>query len=118
MMERCYNPKHRGYLYYGGRGITVCQRWHDVLNFVMDMNPRPPGTTLDRINNEGNYDPFNCRWASRIEQTRNRRCTIRITIGSITQTIPEWAAMLGLPYKKFSSLSREQAERKILRHLK
>lgn len=74
MLNRCYQKKHRSYYRYGGRGIGVCPQWrHDFLQFLKDMGPRPKGLSLDRINNEGNYEPNNCRWATAVEQARNRR---------------------------------------------
>ena len=76
MMARCSNPGHRYYARYGGRGIAVCERWHDVVNFVADINAllgsRPAGFTLDRIENDGNYEPGNVRWADRRTQSQNR----------------------------------------------
>jgi hypothetical protein len=72
MINRCTNPKRREWHRYGGRGITVCERWRDFKNFKADMGDPPPGLTLDRINNSGNYEPGNCRWATRKEQTANR----------------------------------------------
>lgn len=73
MKARCSNPKATGYENYGGRGITVCKRWLEFENFLADMGERPDGLTLDRKNNEGNYEPSNCRWATRIEQNNNTR---------------------------------------------
>ncbi len=73
MIQRCNNPNTIDYKYYGGKGIKVCQRWLDsILNFIEDMGPRPVGLTLDRINCKGNYEPLNCKWATRAEQVENR----------------------------------------------
>ena len=74
MIERCENPNAISFKYYGQRGISVCTRWHDVKCFIYDMYPSfKEGLTLDRINNNGNYEPSNCRWASVADQNKNRR---------------------------------------------
>ena len=73
MRQRCTNINATSYPDYGGRGITICDRWSDFPTFVEDMGPRPDGYTLDRINNDEGYSPDNCRWSSRVEQQGNRR---------------------------------------------
>ena len=73
MIARCSNPKRLEYKNYGGRGISVCDRWLSFENFVLDMGEKPNLRTLDRINNDGNYEPSNCRWATASEQRRNQR---------------------------------------------
>jgi len=74
MIQRCINPTVRGWKYYGGRGISVCSRWLKFENFLADMGVRPSALlSLDRINNDGNYEPSNCRWATRSEQRLNQR---------------------------------------------
>jgi hypothetical protein len=94
MLQRCFNPNHKDYRYYGGRGITVCERWLDFVNFLADMGEPPPGLSLDRINVNGDYEPGNCRWATASEQVRNRRPPKRKRRRSSLAEIQAYAASL------------------------
>lgn len=100
MKERCYNEKRSEYKRYGGRGIKVCDEWFDSSTFIkwaLD-NGYDDELTLDRIDNNGNYCPQNCRWISRKEQGSNKRSNRYITHNGITKTITQWANDNGLPY--------------------
>ena len=88
MLERCDD----GHPRYSGRGITVCERWRTFANFLVDMGPRPPRLTLERIDNDGNYEPGNCRWATRKEQMRNTSVNRYIEIDGRKMVITAWAA--------------------------
>ena len=97
MIGRCRNPNNERWEYYGGRGIHVCQRWLNFENFLADMGEKPAGTSLDRHpNNDGNYEPGNCRWATVTEQARNRRSNRPITFRGVTMLMCEWAEEIGL----------------------
>lgn len=106
MLYRCFNKNNTDYHHYGGRGITVCERWQGSSgfeNFVADMFPSfVLGLTLDRIDNEKNYSPENCRWADRNIQTSNTRRNINITANGETLTITEWSRRTGLTYPKIT----------------
>lgn len=97
MNSRCTNPKDPSFPRYGGRGISVCERWQSFENFIEDMGgARPAGTTIDRIDNDGNYEPGNCRWATVKQQSNNRRSNVLLTIDGETRTISAWAEAKGL----------------------
>lgn len=93
MLKRCYQPSDISYPRYGGRGISVCDRWRESFSaFFIDMGSPPSAThSLDRINSDGNYEPTNCQWADRKEQARNRRSNRMLTLNGRTQTVAAWA---------------------------
>ena len=96
MVRRCTLPRDKDYPDYGGRGIEVCTRWlNSFPAFVEDMGVRPAGMSIGRIDNEGNYEPNNCRWETYRQQNNNRRSTRRITFQGRTQSIAQWARELG-----------------------
>jgi len=100
MIHRCSSPKNRYYKDYGGKGVTVCERWLDIRNFIEDMTPRPKGMTMERVDNNGDYNLVNCCWATASQQARNRKSNHRITIGKRTQLLIEWCEELDLNYPK------------------
>lgn len=91
MIQRCTNERMPQYPDYGGRGIMVCERWLSSFeNFLSDMGTRPRGMTIDRRDNDGDYEPGNCRWATRSTQQRNTRATVMITAWGVTKSLAEW----------------------------
>lgn len=96
MLGRCYNPNAQKYADYGGRGITVCERWKEFTNFIEDMGRKPEGYSLDRINNEGEYSPENCRWTSKSQQNGNKRCSIRLLVNGEYVTLYDLSVSTGM----------------------
>jgi hypothetical protein len=97
--DRCFNPNTKHYHRYGGRGITMCEAWaNDYSAFVRDIGERPKGATLDRIDNDGNYEPTNVRWANRVEQANNRVTNVFITHEGLTMSLADWARHKGWKY--------------------
>lgn len=93
MRVRCYDQSSDRYPFYGARGIQVCERWRDDYDaFVDDMGLRPAGTTLERIDNAGNYEPGNCRWVTRAEQIRNTRRSKIINFKGRSKNLTDWAS--------------------------
>lgn len=102
MRLRCYDEKNIAYHRYGGRGITICDEWKNDVKAFYDWataNGYKDSLTIDRIDNDGNYCPENCRWATVKEQASNRRSNILVTHNGKTQTMKEWANEVGIPYK-------------------
>jgi hypothetical protein len=109
MRQRCENPNCRNFPRYGARGIKVCERWiESFTNFFSDMGPRPSNQhSLDRIDNDGDYAPANCRWATRLEQMNNREINKLITHDGVTLPISEWA--------RIKSIRRDTLHNRIFR---
>lgn len=101
MIQRCKNPKNRAFHDYGMRGIKVCERWMDFSNFLADMGPRPPGLTLERVDNQKGYSPDNCTWSSRSKNNNNKRNNIVLTMDGVSATAAQWSKMGKVPYRAF-----------------
>ena len=98
MKTRCENEKNQGYKFYGARGIKICEEWQNKNKFYEDMSPRPPGTQLDRIDVNGNYEKNNYRWVTAKQNSNNRRNNIKISYQGETKTLSEWADFYKLNY--------------------
>ena len=98
MRRRCNNRNSTQFKYYGGRGIKICDRWNHYEHFLADMGEKPEGLTIERTDNNGDYCPKNCRWATREDQMMNRRNTLFITYRDKTKTLKEWSEDLKIKY--------------------
>ena len=108
IMRRCYNPKDKDYPHYGGRGIEVCIDWHDIVTFYKWAEEHyTAGLTIERINNDGNYCPENCKWIPREEQAKNRSNNHPITFNGETKLVKDWADLLEMkPYIIYNRLRK------------
>lgn len=103
MVKRCNNPRHISYRYYGGKGISVCERWRDFSKFYEDMGSRPEGLTIDRIDGSRGYEPGNCRWATYQTQTENRECQKLYEFDGEMVTLPKLGEIVGVNHKTIRS---------------
>lgn len=104
MKGRCQNPNNDAYKCYGGRGISVCEEWQEFIPFRdwALANGYQKGLTIDRINNNGNYEPSNCRWATRKEQANNRSTNCFLEFNGERKTFKEWSEITGISAKSIS----------------
>lgn len=116
MKTRCSNPNVASFERYGARGIKVCARWDKFENFLADMGEKPDGLTIERRNNNGNYEPGNCYWATRREQALNRVSTQEAAIDGVTRCAHEWAEVLGVSPNAFHTRARKVGCEAAVRH--
>ena len=123
MIHRCENPKREKYKDYGARGIAVCEEWHDPNAFIdwAEDNGYAEGLQLDRINNDGNYEPTNCRWVTPKENSRNRRNTKFLTVNGETKCVAEWCEEIDISsftiYWWIREKGKEYAEQRISEYI-
>lgn len=109
MKTRCYNEKHPSYRYHGARGIKVCEKWHKFYGFLEDMGEGyKEGLTIERIDNDGDYTPENCRWATMKEQTDNRRNSKLIPFNGKKKTLSDWSKECGIKLSTLNSRYLDQ----------
>jgi hypothetical protein len=106
MLSRCRNKTNKKYPRYGGRGIRVCDRWKSFKNFLSDMGERPKNHSIDRIDNNVDYTPDNCRWATVKQQANNTSTNIKISYKGKTMTVSEWSDFTGIKYATIWSRHR------------
>lgn len=110
LRQRCENPNDKRYKDYGRRGIQVCDRWSTFENFLSDMGVRPIGMSINRIDNDGNYCPENCEWATQKTQARNQRRNLLLTINEETHCAAEWAEILNINYWRLRNAIRKYGD--------
>jgi hypothetical protein len=107
ILDRCNNPSSRDYPRYGGRGIKICESWLVYSNFLADMGRKPDtGYSIERVDNNGNYSPTNCRWATKQQQAENRRTTRLITLNGETRATSYWLRVLQIPRSTYEGRRR------------
>jgi hypothetical protein len=107
--NRCYNPRVKPFKNYGGRGITVCEKWRNSFEtFVADVGKAPSGLTLEGIDNNGHYEPGNCKWATPLEQAHNRRTNRLLTAFGKTQIASEWAKEMQISKSRLSAMMQSE----------
>ena len=109
MMARCYKSSYRNFKRWGGRGITVCSEWHDMNVFFewAQSNGYAKGLQIDRIDNNGNYEPLNCRFITHKENNNNKSTNVYITHNGVTKTRMQWSEVLNIPYDRIRSKMRK-----------
>jgi hypothetical protein len=118
--QRCRNKDDKGYPNYGGRGIKMCDEWYNSFElFLKDVGVRPsPEHSLDRINNDGDYEPSNCRWATRDVQSRNKRTNIWVEHNGQRMIITDWAIYFGISIRKFNNgIKKGKTHEEVVAHL-
>lgn len=97
MLRRCYDPNAISFKYYGARGIIVCERWRESFsNFIMDMDKAKPGMSIERINNDGNYEPSNCKWIPKHKQACNKRTSVKLEVLGVSGCVSELSRYFGI----------------------
>jgi hypothetical protein len=116
MIDRCHDLNCKGYLNYGARGVTVCQRWRDSFwFFVADVGDKPSSLhSIDRLDNNLGYSPENCKWATKIEQSNNRRNNHYLTLDGVKKTVAEWERSLGFNKGVLKARLRYRATEKLI----
>ncbi len=110
MTQRCSNPTHKDYENYGGRGISVCDKWKTFSGFLEDMGEKPAGTSIDRIDVDGNYCVENCRWANKFTQANNRSSNRILTLNGESKTMAEWSRKLEISQSSLSDRLKHNTE--------
>jgi hypothetical protein len=119
MKTRCLNKKTNAYINYGGRGINVCERWLDFNNFLLDMGKKPSSDySIERIDNNGNYEPSNCRWATTQEQNLNQRSNLNLLVNGVKYPLKEFCELTGIKIHTYYRFKNELTAQEIFNKFK